>query len=519
MRERGYRVFNHSFFKAVIEFAQCDKLPFSYVNYSERLVIINDHLTRTELPLDQFDTHPLMKLITWIDVLEKTFKNFKYRMRFLEYFVFYRFILWYFQIFLYGDSNHFKKRDEFGAFQKLLGLMKTFKDPVAILEITDVLKYLLIDFTKDMTSFYEYFHLYQMILLEMAERLGGLGEGDSAINLFYCAFNSITQKITKWGEYHEPIHQIFFESSSFTEILLKRSNTEEDWPQVIVLTQYPRLKDLFQTDPFKFFKNWSLQDQLPLLFYVMRHFSFQPIGENEYWLGNFRQLIRPVCKASLLVQKLDKYIDLAEICFNNKLCQLEWKIYKHLCEGIENLLINCSASIYRTNREEEDSSRFDGNEEYLEDTFKGLDNKITKLIEHSPIENEEGFLSDLFNSFFVKWVCYDISYSRIYRAIINKFPELSKRIVKQLFEDPKIEVIISTPSELIRDDLIRFFREHYQKVGYSTLVFEEDVYLRLLDAHPYLDQLFQELWQQYRSGIRRELRYLSRNSDLNNSRD
>lgn len=359
------------------------------------------------------------------------------------------------------------RRDNFAAIAKMIDRIKTFQDPIAILENIEVIDQLLRSRPELMPlcegerpwKYEDLFKKYELILAEIAAKIR---KNENASSLLYDAFNTF------------------------------RETTGGNWEGEMDSAKYPNLNNLYQTEPFELLKPWKVGDKLRVVLDVMRWISFPFNERDKVWFEKFRELIRSVYNEGLILEGLFKYLQLAEMCIRNGRVQDSFEIYRGICQEIEKqLLPDSPIDPYRYSVEMEIHWDSIGN------IHNGLDNQVMEVLTDTPIEKDSSIFSDLLKFFIQKPTYFDECYPEgilnLYKSAIRNQPELAKKYVLHLGELNRwnIEFIITTPPELITQELSDYFEWEYD-IGDEGKIYDwyyeldERDYRRIGKTHSYL---------------------------------
>ena len=367
------------------------------------------------------------------------------------------------------------KVNHMDVISKIIIKMKKFQDAVALSEGVELVS-MLLHYRTDEDPFPNF-------RLDLAEMAAYLGERKNAYNLVFLAFN----REGECKEYDEQItiRQIFFEESAFArELQAKRHGN----PRICFLTEYPYLRDLYQNDPFKFYKRWHNKDKLQAIFDVIQLISFPFNERDREFFDQFCQLIKPVCEACLELEGLEKYFELAEIFIKNGKEQAGFDLYKIICQELKNELLKCRISPYREYWEGEqvDWNRYG----YL---HADLDKRLSQVLKGIPIDAESVLLMEILKFFLEEPPDFDPDYKAVYvslfKAIITSHPEKVNRFISQLREWNSLttRLFMIIPLEIMERELNDLLKNTTNKLDDEWFWDEYPFFWALLDRECHLE--------------------------------
>ncbi len=308
---------------------------------------------------------------------------------------------------------------------------------------------------------------YRSFMLELADLAAKIGAEDKARRWFFNAFN--TQELLSMRTEYIFVRLFFFENTEFVRELIAKSNSKEDHPPIILLTTYPHLVDMYQSNPFRFFQDaeWALEDKLILILDVIERLTF-PLNEHDWtWFKEFRALVKPVCDQSIILNGLFKYFTLAEIFLQNGQEEIGFNIYKLTCQDLKEQLVRCPLSPYREAVEhivEWQNSHIPEIEYIHEKLFKN----ISQLLDSLVLNEGTPLFSAIFD-FFLKEPYAPSSFDaqlphnirNLFQLFVNKNPELLRKFLRERrkLHHWNVAFIIETSSELIKEELISLFQD------------------------------------------------------------
>jgi len=383
---------------------------------------------------------------------------------------------------------------------EIIKKIETLQAPMLIIDSIEILKSYIFRVTqkvilKDGSLDYlhkhgqEFVENYQEYFIRLAELMAKNREAETAQRLFFKAFDEYRSQNNRL------YYCIFFENSEFARKL------QERYCGVIILDNYPSLRELYRCDPFKFFEQWERGDKLPLLLDTIHRVSLPLKGHNKVLFEKFRKLFLLTCKECLILDGLFKYIKLAEIYFKSGREPTGFYMYQLICQEIEQKLLTISPFPLYQGTKNTSIIDLDPN---MDNIHVDLHKKIIEIISNEfPIGSAEYILeiSKIFSKMpeHFDYMAPEHCIS-LYESIIKSQPKIAKTFISLLKEQLALHqvripleenylilsLIIASPAKIIKEELISLF----EMIDFSRLDF--DSYEALLDAHSYLKKLLKD---------------------------